>query len=319
MMPCSMSTEPDSTDCVIRSMTDDGAFRVIAAITTATARGALAAQRVRGELGLRLAELMTGAILVRETTVPGRRVQLVLRDRAGNTLVADALPDGTNRGLVNLGAGGDVVGDCVLQVNYTLPTGALHQGIVHVPDGADVSTALMRYMRDSEQTVSMVVVEALGESDVRSAGGYLVQLLPEAEPPMIEAMTERLGQLEKITALLAAPAPSAEGLVEAILGGFPHSQLASSPIRFGCTCSRERVLLGLSRLPAEDLQSMVDAGEPLEVRCDACGAMYDIPPAALQGLVDGDGDGDGDGDSDGDGDGDADPADHDGNGHSPSD
>src|SRR6185295_14583777 len=42
MMPCSMSTEPDSTDCVIRSMTDDGAFRVIAAITTATARGALA-------------------------------------------------------------------------------------------------------------------------------------------------------------------------------------------------------------------------------------------------------------------------------------
>src|SRR5438105_3927008 len=94
----------DSTgDQVVRLMTMDGAFRLIAAVTTETARGALAAQAAGDELGLRLAELMTSAVLVRETTQPSRRVQLVWQDRRGSSLVADALPDGLNRGLVNPG------------------------------------------------------------------------------------------------------------------------------------------------------------------------------------------------------------------------
>src|SRR5687768_314676 len=109
---------PDRSDRVIRALTTDGAFRVIAATTTATARGALAVQTTGGELGLRLAELITAAVLLRETTQPARRVQLLWRDRRGGTLVADALPDGDNRGLVNPGEDTDVLaaGDHLLQV-----------------------------------------------------------------------------------------------------------------------------------------------------------------------------------------------------------
>jgi molecular chaperone Hsp33 len=284
-------------DQVIRAMTDDGAFRVIAAVTTETARGAMAAQGASGELALRLAELITGAVLVRETTAPGRRVQMVMRDRGGGTLVADSLPDGMNRGLVNLGntePGGRFGGDAVLQVNYTLPTGALHQGVVGVPAGADVSTALMTYMHESEQTVSMVVVEALGAGDhLHAAGGFLVQVLPEAEREAVEAMTTRLASLERITPILAGSpgrtAGSAETLLAAVLDGFSHSRLAAGDLRFGCTCSEERVLHSLASLPEADVTSMVDAGAPLEVRCDACGAVYMIATDALRAAAAGGG------------------------------
>jgi molecular chaperone Hsp33 len=277
-----------SDDRVMRAMTMDGAFRVIACVTTETARGALDAQGASGALALRLAELLTAAVLVRETTQPGRRVQMLWRDRRGAALVADALPDGTNRGMVNPGERTPVaaVGDHVLQVDYTMPNGAMHQGVVAIPDGDDMSTALMRYMHQSEQTVSMVALAALPGPDgagVGVAGGYLVQLLPEATREVIDTMTAHLANLPPIGDML--PGASAADLVEAVLLGFPHAELATSPLTFGCTCSENRFILGILSLPADEVQSMID-GDPLEVRCDACGAIYTIRPEALRELRD---------------------------------
>jgi molecular chaperone Hsp33 len=271
-----------SGDRVVRAMTMDGAFRVIAAVTTDTVHGALAAQDASDDLALRLGELITAAVLVRETTQPGRRVQILWRDRRGAALVADALPDGTNRGMVNPGERSSVAatGDHILQVNYTLPNGAMHQGVVAIPDGDDMSTALIRYMHQSEQTVSMVAITALpGAGDVRLAGGYLVQLLPEATRPVIDAMTAHLANLPPISEMLGGA--SAADLIAAVLLGFEHAELASSELTFGCTCSEARVMLGILSLPPDEVQSMID-GEPLEVRCDACGARYVIEPEALR-------------------------------------
>lgn len=266
-------------------MTIDGAFRVIAAVTSDTARGALAAQGATGELALRLAELITAGVLVRETTQPGRRVQMLWRDRRGAALFADALPDGTNRGIVSPGEHADVgvVGDHTLQVNYTMRNGAIHQGVVAIPDGDDMGTALMRYMHQSEQTVSMAAVAALpGPDGVRVAGGYLVQLLPEATREVIDAMTEHLGNLPPIAALLeGASAPTAAALVESVLHRFEHAELASSELSFGCTCNEARFALGILSLPEAEVDEMIASG-PLDVRCDACGRSYVIKPEQLE-------------------------------------
>jgi len=273
-------------DRVVRAMTMDGAFRVIAAVTTDTARGAMSAQDVEGTIGLRLAELMTAAVLVRETTNPGRRVQITWRDVRGGTLVADALPDGTNRGLVNPGERIPVepAGAHVLQVHYTLPNGSLHQGVVSVDDGDDVATALMRYMQESEQTLSLVAVAALpGVDGVRVAGGYLVQLLPEASRDVIAEMAEHLGNLPPLARMLDGGASTASALAATVLASFEHQQLASSPLSFGCTCSQERVMVGILGLPPADLEELLTGGT-LDVRCDACGAEYKIEPEALREL-----------------------------------
>lgn len=277
-----------STDRVVRLMTMDGAFRLIAAVTTETARGALAAQATGDELGLRLAELLTAAVLVRETTQPTRRVQMVWRDRRGRSLVADALPDGLNRGLVNPGDSAPVAADGahLLQVNYTLPNGALHQGMVAVADGDDMATALMRYMKQSEQIVSMIAVAALpGPGGVRAVGGYVVQLLPEATKEVIGAMTDHLGNLESMAALLEGRGRTAAELAATVFAGFEHAELASSALRFGCTCSEVRVMSSILTLPPAEVDSMLD-GDPLEVRCDACGAKYTITPDMLRGFRD---------------------------------
>ncbi|MBE7451047.1 MAG: Hsp33 family molecular chaperone HslO [Kofleriaceae bacterium] len=277
-----------SSDQVVRLMTMDGAFRLIAAVTTETARGALASQATGDELGLRLAELLTAAVLVRETTQPTRRVQMVWRDRRGRSLVADSLPDGLNRGLVNPGDSAPVAadGEHLLQVNYTLTNGALHQGLVAVADGDDMATALMRYMKQSEQIVSMIAVAALpGPGGVRAVGGYVVQLLPEATREVITAMTDHLGNLEPMAILLEGRGRTAAELARTVFAGFEHAELATSSLRFGCTCSEVRVMTSILTLAPDEVESML-GGDPLEVRCDACGTQYRITPEALRAFRD---------------------------------
>lgn len=273
-----------SSDRVVRAMTVDGAFRVIAAITTETVRGAVAAQATGDDLALRLGELITGAVLLRETTQPARRVQLLWKDRRGGTLVADALPQGANRGIVNPGEATDVLasGDHLLKVHYTLPNGAMHQGVVAIPAGEDMSSALMRYLHQSEQILSMTAVAALpGPGGVRVAGGYVIQLLPEATRETIDAMTDHVGNLEPLATLIEGSGRSAAALVRTLMGDMAYEELASSPLHFGCTCSELRVMAGILTLPAGEVDDMI-GGDPLEVRCDACGRTYRIEPEALQ-------------------------------------
>ena len=280
--------EPARGDRVVRAMTMDGAFRVIAAITTETVRSALAAQTTGDELGLRLGELITSAVLLRETTQPARRVQLLWRDRRGGTMVADALPDGANRGIVSPGDDTAVLpgGDHLLQVHYTLPNAALHQGAVSIPAGEDMSSALMRYLQQSEQILSMSAVAALpGPGGVRVAGGYVVQLLPEATREIIGEMTDHIGNLEPLTSLLEGRGTSATALIETLMGAQEWQELAASPLRFGCTCSETRVMSSILTLPDDEVEAML-GGDPLEVRCDACGRQYVIATETLRAFRD---------------------------------
>ncbi len=277
-----------SSDRVVRAMTIDGAFRVISTITTDTANAACAAQGLSSDASAQLAELITCAVLVRETTQPTRRVQLVWRDRRGGVLVADSLPDGSARGLSNPGKDQKVeaAGEHILQVNYTLPNGSLHQGVVGIPEDADLSTALMQYLQTSEQIVAMVALGAVsgeGEQRIRQVGGYLVQVLPEVTREGLEQLTKKLAELPAIESLVSDAGADPRAMVTRVLEGFPFADLASSPVAFGCTCSEARIILGILSLPGEEILSM-EAGDPLEVRCDACGAKYTVEPSSIRAM-----------------------------------
>jgi len=278
-----------TSDIVVRAITRDGAFRVITALTTDTVRGAVAAQAASGPTAQHLGELITGSILVREAMAPTLRVQVIVKGSSGRgSLVADAHPDGTTRGLVNLGKGSDVeVGaGSLLQVMRTLPNGALHQGVVEVPPGSGISGGLMTYMQESEQVVTMIAVTTLlDRSGVSRSGGYLVQLLPEVERGPLMVMAERLREFERLDHVLADEGASADRLLDEILHGMPFTRLESSPLSFSCRCSQVRVISALSTLPRSDIEEMVSDGQVLDIRCDYCGRDYQVAPGQLRPLL----------------------------------
>jgi molecular chaperone Hsp33 len=280
-------------DNVLRAITDDGAFRVIACDTTATVRGAIAAQKPETpELTRLFADLLTGAVLVRESMAPDNRLQAILQgDNPRSRMIADTHPDGSTRGLIQMPA--DVkempMGEKgLLQIARTLANGSLHQGIVAVPAGSSsVSAAFMSYMQDSEQTVTMIAIGChFSHGEVAAAGGYMVQLLPElAEGPLM-VMTERLKDFQDIVPLLARGRASPLQLLAETLYGMPYSTVGDREVHFGCRCSTERLVQSLASLPRADIESLMEDGKPLEIECDYCRKRYEFTMQDLHSLID---------------------------------
>lgn len=277
-----------ATDSSLRAMTDDSAFRVMAVNTTQTVREALTHQAPSGVTRKAFGDLLTGAVLVRETMAPNQRVQAILKRRKSTgSLVADAHPTEGTRGLVSLPARSPQfpLTDAMLQIMRRLHDGKIHQGVVDVPDGGDVSDALRVYMRVSEQVDTLVAVGTLFDGDdVVCAGGYLVQLLPGVGRAPLAFMTERVREFGNIDVHLASGNGAPRKLIAALLEQIPYTELGDSPLRFGCWCSAERLLGALSTLPKSDIDDFVQRGEVLEISCDYCHRQYRIPPAKLVGL-----------------------------------
>ena len=273
-------------------MTNDGAFRIVAARTTDIAQAVIEAQELSGPIAHDMSDLLTAAVLYRETMAPSLRVQCIVRfEEEAGQLVADSHPDGWTRGLVQKGSG-EAPADtrttrATLQMMRTLPNSDLHRGVVEVPESGNLSEAFMRYMQLSEQIVSMISLGSAVGGQNPTAGGYVVQLLPEAveAEAAMETMTKRLEDFIEIRDRLQSSDGSPSQLVEQIFEGMPFTWLQSSDIRFGCQCSQVRVMTTLSVLDRSDIQELVDAGEPLSIDCDYCGTSYIVEIAQLQGLL----------------------------------
>ena len=277
-------------DRILRAITDDGAFRVVAVRTTDTAQAGLTAQCVEGDTAATLGEILTAAVLIRETMAPGYRLQTILKDSIGNHVVGDAHPGGKTRGLVSVAseATGLLLGDdSILQVIRMLPNHEMHQGIVSAGLGEGVAGAVMTYLQQSEQVTSMVGIRCIVDGErVVAAGGYVVQLLPEITEMPLAIMTERLEDFRDVEEVLVSTDANPTHLVSELLYGFPHSHLADSPVAFHCDCDSSRVVGAMATLGREELTQLIEDKEVVEVSCDYCATVYEVGPEQFRALLD---------------------------------
>jgi molecular chaperone Hsp33 len=147
----------------------------------------------------------------------------------------------------------------------------------------------MSYMQSSEQIATLVAVDVVlgDDGQVEAAGGYLVQILPEYKERAgaLELMTARLEDFQDISARLREHDASPEHLVAEIFYGMEHTPLGDSPLRFGCNCSKERVMASLRTLTVDDLSSLVAAGEALDMSCDHCGTPYIVQVPEIEAVA----------------------------------
>ena len=276
-------------DTVLRAMTEEGSFRVIAADTTETVRTALAVHQGTGNTARHFADLLTAAVLFRETMAPTFRVKTIVMGAGGlGSLVADTDPSGRTRGLIQLPPGApdiDVGAGAVMKIMRSLPGGKIQQGVVRVPD-ARISDAMMVYLQRSEQSVALVGIgSVLDSTGVHRAGGYILELLPGADRRSLTAMIARERSIRQFTEPLGDPSFSPAWLVELLLEGLPFKRLGRSRVRYDCWCSRVRVLAAVATLSRVEIEHIVQADEVLSVNCDYCNKPYPIPPSQLRGLL----------------------------------
>ncbi|HHJ9443497.1 TPA: Hsp33 family molecular chaperone HslO [Streptococcus pyogenes] len=142
------------------------------------------------------------------------------------------------------------------------------------------------YLTESEQTPSAIGLNVLlDENDkVKVAGGFMVQVLPEASEEEIARYEKRLQEMPAISHLLASK-NHVDALLEAIYGDEPYKRLSEEPLSFQCDCSRERFEAALITLPKADLQAMIDEDKGAEIVCQFCGTKYQFNESDLEAII----------------------------------
>jgi molecular chaperone Hsp33 len=276
------------SDMAVRAMTDDGSLRVIVLHATELVRSAVALQAASGREAKLFGELLIGATLFRETMSPNHRVQLLVHSQGKPRLVADSLPTGKTRGLVQ---GGDdraiaFKESTYLEVIRTLHNGTLQRSITGIAHEGEISRGLMSHLQDSEQVVSMIQVGYESEAKASIAGGFIVQLLPDPEEGILAVMTERLADFPSITELLRTHHGEVKPILDELLYLMPYTVLDEPHLAFGCNCSFARVVGALATIGKEAIKELISEGVPVATSCDYCMKEYRVGIEQLRTLLD---------------------------------
>lgn len=131
------------------------------------------------------------------------------------------------------------------------------------------------YMAVSEQTPSSIGLSVLVDKGdvVSQAGGFMIQLMPDATEETITALEETIQNLGRISDLLSEGL-SIEQLLDRLVGPGNSKILDYLDVQFNCHCSKDRFESGLKLIKEADLQEMIDEDHEAEIVCHYCNEHY---------------------------------------------
>lgn len=130
------------------------------------------------------------------------------------------------------------------------------------------------YLSNSEQIPSAVGVATLINEDfsIRSAGGFMIQLLPGTNSKIIEEIEQRIEETISLTTMLQQNT-SPELILNALLGQQIQA-IETMPIQFKCECSRERIANAIISLGKEEITDMIETDGQANAECHFCNEHY---------------------------------------------
>ncbi|MDD7267901.1 MAG: Hsp33 family molecular chaperone HslO [Lachnospiraceae bacterium] len=165
---------------------------------------------------------------------------------------------------------GGAVGHGTLRVIRDLGLKEPYVGQVELMSG-EIGDDIAYYYASSEQVPTAVGlgVYLTKDNHIQSAGGFMIQVMPFADEAVINTLEERLQSMGSVTDVLndgAAP----EELVARLLEGYDLQWTERAEVEYHCGCSRERMEKALISLGSQELETLRQEDEPVEMVCHFC-------------------------------------------------
>ena len=286
-------------DYIVRASAADGQIRVFAATTKDLVEKARKIHGTSPVATAALGRLLTGATMM-GSMMKGRSEVLtvqVMGDGPIGSLTVTANSMARVKGFVQnpevmlpasaegkLDVGG-AVGNGMLRVIKDLGLKEPYVGETELISG-EIAEDLTVYFATSEQTPSSVALGVLMNRDntVAQAGGFIIQLMPDATEEVISHLEQKLTEVTSVSGLLAE-GMTPEEILEYIFAGFDLKLLDKIPTSYYCNCSKERVEKALISIGAKELNAMIADGEPITMNCHFCDKSYTFSVDELKELV----------------------------------
>lgn len=286
-------------DYLVRAIAANGQVRAFAAYTKNTVETARQAHNTSPVVTAGLGRLLTAGAMMGSMMKGDRDVltikaegsgpvghYLVTADSKGNVKGYAANPNvilpANAAGKLDVGGS---LGAGLLTVIKDLGLKEPYTGTCELVSG-EIAEDLTYYFASSEQTPSSVGLGILMTKDntVNVAGGFIIQLMPDATEETISIVEEKISTIKSVTSMLENGLDP-EGIINLILGGLDPEILDKMPVRFYCNCSKERVSKALIAIGRKELDNIIEENEPIEVKCHFCNKAYNFTVDELKKLV----------------------------------
>ena len=286
-------------DYLVRAIAANGQVRAFAAYTKNTVETARQAHNTSPVVTAGLGRLLTAGAMMGSMMKGDRDVltikaegsgpvghYLVTADSKGNVKGYAANPNvilpANAAGKLDVGGS---LGVGLLTVIKDLGLKEPYTGTCELVSG-EIAEDLTHYFASSEQTPSSVGLGVLMTKDntVNVAGGFIIQLMPDATEETISIVEEKISTIKSVTSMLENGLDP-EGIINLILGGLDPEILDKMPVRFYCNCSKERVSKALITIGRKELDNIIEENEPIEVKCHFCNKAYNFTVDELKKLV----------------------------------
>ena len=158
--------------------------------------------------------------------------------------------------------------------------------INHIIVSGELGDDFTYYLVSSEQVPSSVGVGVLVNPDntILAAGGFIIQLLPGTDEETISTIEKQLSQIEPISKLIQKGL-TPEEILEEVLGQKPDV-LETMPVKFHCSCSKDRFETAILGLGKKEIQDMIEEDGKAEAVCHFCNEKYLFTKEELEELRD---------------------------------
>ena len=183
-----------------------------------------------------------------------------------------------------LDVGGAVGRDGMLTVSRDIGLKEPYVGSVELRSG-EIAEDLTAYLLESDQIPSACALGVLIDTDgsVKTAGGFLVQLMPGAPDELIGKLEDNIFMMDQLTTILSED--GTDEVFRQVLRGFDYHLVQEAPVGYRCSCSRERVEAALGVVETQELEEMIAENREFEVSCQFCDAVYRFGPQELSEIL----------------------------------
>lgn len=187
------------------------------------------------------------------------------------------------KGKLDVGGG---VGKGYLNVIRDLGMKEPYAGQVPIVTG-EIAEDLTFYFARSEQIPTAIALGVLVDTDssVKAAGGFMIQLMPEATEDIAIKLEEKMKTIEPVTQMINS-GMSAEDIFFHITEDF-DMLMENKPIvpMYECKCSKERMERALISIGKKELEDLIEDQGEAELTCQFCDKKYTFSKEALEELL----------------------------------
>ncbi len=290
-------------DELVSGLLKDVDVRVVLALTSELSRQARATHKSEPASAALLSQGFTAAAIMAALQKSQSRINLQLEcDGPLRGFFVDGDATGLVRGytknpyVAHLGAEGEyrwrpVFGNKgYISVLRDIGEGEYYRSSVEL-ERFDFAEDLERYFLISDQVATQLKLEQLpvsrdGTSEpLGVVAGVLLQPLPNGDREAFQQLGRQIKQ-EFRAVLQAHAAEGGAAVLKALLHGRTDLEIMSRyPLRFSCTCSRDRVKNALLAMGREELTDMLEKEGKAEVTCQFCTTQYVIPGEEIREML----------------------------------